>query len=327
VAESDSDTARAQRDIAARERLPRPGSGRLFMGDGGMETTMIFDNGFELPCFASFLLLGDEAGRRALRDYYASYLEIARRNGLGFTLDTPTWRANADWGAQLGYDERALAKVNAAAVAFAEQVRSEWETTETPVAVCGTIGPRGDAYHADRHMSPEEAERYHAPQIGTFARTTADMVSAYTLAYADEAAGIVRAAVAAAMPVSISFTVETDGTLPSGQPVDEAIEQVDRLTGGAARFFMINCAHPTHFAAAVQRGGPWLERLCGIRANASRKSHAELDEADGLDSGDPAELAASYAMLKPHLRAVRLVGGCCGTNTRHIAAICETWLN
>jgi homocysteine S-methyltransferase len=326
VSEGDTGTARPPRDRGARERLPRVGSGRLFIGDGGLETTMIYDEGIELPCFAAFLLLEQPDAVDALRRYYDGYLEIAHRHGLGFTLDTPTWRANSDWGAKLGYSEAQLADVNRAAVQLGLRIRAESERPGTPIAVCGTLGPRGDGYHPSTQMTPEQAERYHAAQIGTLSETDADMVSAYTLTYADEAVGIVRAAVAAEIPVSISFTVETDGRLASGQPIDEVIEQVDAATGRAAQYFMINCAHPTHFADAVRRGGPWLARLCGVRANASRKSHAELDESDELDAGDPVELAAAYRMLKPDLPDVRLLGGCCGTDTRHVAQICQDWL-
>jgi methionine synthase I (cobalamin-dependent) len=175
------------------ERLPQPGSGRVFIGDGGLETTMIFDEGFELPCFASFVLLREPRGVEALRRYYRGYIDIAERRGLGFTLDTPTWRANKDWGAKLGYSDDALAEVNCDALALGKEIRPEAESAESPIAVCGTIGPRGDAYHPSATMSPDEAERYHSGQIGTFAETAVDMVSAYTLAYADEAVGIVSA--------------------------------------------------------------------------------------------------------------------------------------
>jgi S-methylmethionine-dependent homocysteine/selenocysteine methylase len=305
--------------------LPSLDSDRLFAADGGLETTMIFDEGIELPCFAAFLLLHDEAGIEALRRYYRAYIAIARRHGLGFVIDTPTWRASRDWGAQLGYSPEELAAVNRRALGLAEEIREEEQGPRTPIGVCGTIGPRGDAYEAAAEMDAEEAERYHSEQIGTFAEAGAEMVSAYTLPYSAEAVGIVRAAEAAGIPVTISFTVETDGRLPSGQPLAEAIEAVDEQTAGACRYFMVNCAHPTHFAAAVEAGGAWIDRLGGIRCNASRRSHAELDEAEELDRGDARELGALYRELKPHLPAVRVLGGCCGTGTPHIAAICEHW--
>ena len=310
--------------MSASRRLP---SGeRLFIGDGGMETTMLFREGLELPCFASYPLLRDAAGVEALRRYYRGYVEIARRHGAGFVLDTPTWRANADWGEQLGDDAAALATVNREAVALAEEIRTAEEGPQLPIAICGTIGPRGDGYLPGELMSAGEAESYHRAQIQTFAEAGTDLVAVYTLCYAEEAIGIVRAAVAAELPVAISFTLETDGRLPSGQSLPAAIEQVDAETDGAAAYFMVNCAHPSHFAAVLEGGGEWRARLGGIRANASRKSHAELDEAPDLDAGDPDQLGAEYRALKPDLPNVRVLGGCCGTDQRHIDSICSNWL-
>jgi homocysteine S-methyltransferase len=282
--------------------------------DGGMETTLIFHEGLDLPDFASFVLLENEAGREALRAYYRRYIEIARFRGVEIILDTPTWRANRDWGERLGYSPEALADVNRRAVELLEELRSR------EVVVSGCVGPRGDGYEVGAAMSAEEAESYHAPQVETFAGTSADLVSALTLTYADEAIGIARAARAAEVSVVISFTVETDGKLPSGQSLGEAIEQVDAETDTAAAYFMVNCAHPTHFSEALD--GDWLERLRGVRANASKKSHAELDEAEELDQGDPAELAERYRELRRRLPRLSVVGGCCGTDHRHIEAIC-----
>jgi homocysteine S-methyltransferase len=262
----------------------------------------------------------------ALRRYYASYLEIANQHGLGFTLDTPTWRASRAWGERLGYSPAELADVNRRAVALAEEIRDD-AGVGTPIAICGTVGPRGDAYASAVEMDAEGAEAYHREQIENFASTAADMVCAYTLPNSPEAIGVVRAATASELPVSISFTVETDGRLPSGEGLGGAIEAVDAATGSAAAYFMVNCAHPTHFRGAVEAGGSWLERLGGARANASPCSHAELDEAEGLDAGDPEEMGALYGELKPHLPAVRVLGGCCGTDRRHVARICESWLS
>jgi S-methylmethionine-dependent homocysteine/selenocysteine methylase len=279
-----------------------------------METTLIFHEGLDLPNFASFVLLDDPAGLQALRDYYRTYLEIARNRGVGIVLDTPTWRANRDWGERLGYSAEDLADVNRRAVELLENLR------QPGMRVSGCLGPRGDGYRVDSAMSADEAEEYHSPQVETFAATSADLVSALTLTYAEEATGIVRAANQAGTPVVISFTVETDGRLPSGQPLGDAIEQVDAETAGGAAYFMINCAHPSHFEGVLEPA-PWLERLHGLRANASKKSHAELDESEELDEGDPAELAAAYAELRNRLPNLNVVGGCCGTDHRHIDAI------
>jgi len=303
-----------------RAQLPQL-AGETFITDGGMETTLIFDEGIALPDFASFILLEDPTGIDVLRAYYTSYLEIASRHGVGIVLDTPTWRANPDWGDRLGYSTDELADVDRRGVALLEELRAKADGV-THLIISGCIGPRGDGYRVDSEMTAEEAQRYHEPQVATFADTAADLVSALTLTYAAEAVGVARAAKNAGIPSVISFTVETDGRLPSGQSLREAIEEVDDQTQGAVAYFMINCAHPTHFAHVFEGDGDWRGRIRGLRANASEKSHAELDEAEELDSGDPAALARQYRDLQTRLPSLTVVGGCCGTDHRHVAEIC-----
>jgi S-methylmethionine-dependent homocysteine/selenocysteine methylase len=301
--------------------LPQIAGDRLFLTDGGLETTLIFHQGLDLPYFAAFTLLEDEAGTEALRRYYEPYLAIAREQGAGIVLDSATWRASRDWAERLGYSPDELAEANRRAVALIEDLREP----DVPAVLNGVVGPRGDGYVVGEAMTAADAESYHAEQIGTFAGTAAEMVSAITMTYVDEAVGITRAAQAAGLPAVISFTVETDGRLPSGQPLREAIEQVDAETGSGPAYFMVNCAHPTHFADVLE-GGPWLERIGGLRANASTMSHAELDEATELDEGDPAQLAADYRSLCERLPRANVLGGCCGTDDRHVAAIARAWV-
>jgi S-methylmethionine-dependent homocysteine/selenocysteine methylase len=307
-----------------RHRLPQV-DGELMITDGGIETTLIFHEGLELPSFAAFDLLKDDAGVAALRRYYDAYAAIARDRGVGIVLESATWRANPDWAGELGYSLEQLDGFNRKAIALLEAIRADFDEQLAPIVISGCIGPRGDGYAAGTAMSPDEAEAYHSTQIGTFAATAADMVCAITMTYAAEAIGVTRAARGAGMPVAISFTVETDGRLPSGQPLAEAIDQVDREADGGPDYFMINCAHPTHFEDVLEPGAPWLDRIQGLRANASRKSHAELDEATDLDDGDPAELGAQYRALGARLRSLTVLGGCCGTDHRHVDEICAGW--
>jgi homocysteine S-methyltransferase len=240
-------------------------------------------------------------------------------------LDTATWRANPDWGARLGYDAAGLHRVNTDSVAQLHAMRAEWETPATPCVISGAIGPGGDGYRAGL-SGTEEATRYHAPQIAAFAEAGADMVTAFTLTGIDEAIGIAHAAAEHAMPCVISFTVEMDGRLVGGETLREAIEAVDAATGASPAYFMVNCAHPTHFEGALAAGEPWVARIGGIRANASTRSHAELDESETLDSGDPADLGRRYRALRARFPTMRVLGGCCGTDHRHVAAICEACL-
>jgi homocysteine S-methyltransferase len=287
--------------------------------DSGLETWLVFHRGLDLPDFASFPLLDDPAGRELLAEYFRDHARIAALAGAGVVLETPTWRANADWGARLGYDAEALDRLNRDAVAFVRGIGSEFDGLD--VVVSGNIGPRGDGYNPAELLAPDAAASYHRPQIESFQAAGADRVTMLTATHTGEAIGVVRAAASAGMPVVMAFTVEMDGRLPSGQPLHEAVAEVDAATDGAALHFGINCAHPDHFTSALDADSAAIGRIGLLRANASRASHAELDEAEELDDGDPVELADQYAALRqvhPHLE---VLGGCCGTDVRHVEAI------
>ncbi|MGF6233865.1 S-methylmethionine-dependent homocysteine/selenocysteine methylase [Inquilinus ginsengisoli] len=295
--------------------------GGLFLTDGGIETTLIFHEGLDLPYFAAFHILRDDSGRAALRRYYARYIEIARREDAGFILESPTWRASSDWGRKLGYSEEELARANRDSIALMRELRDEFETGLTPIVISGCVGPRGDGYDPGQVMRPEEAAAYHGSQIRTFGEAGVDMVTAITMTNANEAIGVTRAAREAGVPVAVSFTLETDGRLPTGQDLKEAIEEVDEATSGGPIYYMINCAHPTHFAAVLIVLDAWVERVRGVRANASRRSHQELDGAPDLDDGDPVELGRQYGDLLKRHPQINVLGGCCGTDHRHVEQI------
>jgi S-methylmethionine-dependent homocysteine/selenocysteine methylase len=305
-----------------RKALPQLGE-HLFMTDGGLETTLIYEGGFDLPSFAAFPLLQDAAGRIVLRNYFEDYARMARRFEVGLVLESPTWRANADWGERLGYDAAALARANRSSIEMLRAIRDAYQAPTTPVVISGNIGPRGDGYVPDRRMTAQQAYDYHAPQVETFAATDAYMVAAFTMNYVEEAIGVVKAAQRHAIPVAISFTLETDGRLPSGDTLGHAITRTDAETADYAAYYMINCAHPTHFAHVLADSPPWAHRIRGLRANASTRSHAELDASTDLDVGDPDKLAIQYRALSEVLPRLNVVGGCCGTDDRHVERICS----
>lgn len=304
-----------------RDKLPQL-ENRLFLTDGGIITTLIYKRKIDLPYLATFLLLDDPKGRQELRLFAREYIEIARRYGHGIILDTPTWRANPDWGTKLNYDRDKLRAVNEQSVEFLLALRDEYETEQSPIVINGTIGPRGDGYQVE-YMTAAEAEDYHREQIECFAQSEADLVSAYTLTSADEAVGIARSAALSGIPCAISFTVETDGRLASGLSLSEAIERVDAATNGAPAYYMVNCAHPTHFELGFAEGAQWMKRLRGVRANPSSKSHAELDQLTELEAGDPIDFGSRYGVLRRSMPSLNIVGGCCGTDGTHLTAICE----
>ena len=304
-----------------RNALPQLNGG-FFVTDGGIETTLIFHQGLELPDFAAFDLLKRPGGESALREYFRAYARIAARHNADVVLESATWRASADWGARLGYSEAELAEANRRAIELLERIREELSETRTMAVISGCVGPRGDGYQPANMMTIDQALSYHRVQVDTFVETAADMVGAITMNYVEEAIGIALAARDAEMPVAISFTVETDGRLATGQPLADAIGQVDAATGLYPAYYMLNCAHPQHFDSVLEPDAPWTGRIRGLRANASRKSHAELNESSELDIGDPAELGTQYAWLKQHrLPRLNVLGGCCGTDQRHVESI------
>lgn len=294
---------------------------RFFLTDGGLETFMIFKKGHELPCFSAAVLLDTETGRNDLTAYYETFIDLARTSGRGFVLDAPTWRAGLAWAGPLQTSVAEVLETNRRAVEFVSDIRNRHETEELPILINGLIGPSGDAYSTSTELTAEDAFMIHAPQIHALGRAGVDMISAMTLTHSSEAIGIARAAKEIDVPVAIAFTLETDGRLPSGQPLGEAIEAVDHATDAAPVYYMINCAHPDHFQHALDTKAAWLERIGGVRANASRQSHAELDAAEILDDGDPEELGQLNLQLLKTLPNVCLIGGCCGTDHRHVSCI------
>lgn len=306
-----------------RKLLPQL-SGQLFLTDGGLETTLVFHDGIDLPYFAAFDLLKTVEGRQRLINYYRQYIAIATANKVGFIMESATWRASADWGNLMGYTASSLDEINEQSIALLVTLRDELETEDSPMVISGCIGPRGDGYNPDNFMTTSEALDYHFAQIKSFSAYGADMVTAMTITYVEEAMGIVLAAREENMPVVISFTLETDGRLPTGQSLKDAIEEVDVTTDSAPVYYMINCAHPEHFNDTLTHDDKWLNRIHGIRANASRKSHAELDECEELDDGNPIELGHAYQMFSKNMSQLNVFGGCCGTDHRHINAICQS---
>jgi len=300
-------------------------SGGLFLSDGGLETSLVFIDKVDLPHFAAFVLLDSELGRERLESYYRPYLELcADLPDAGFVLETPTWRANPDWAAMLGVDAPRLREINVQAAALMAALRQRWAPRlNGPIVIGGVIGPRGDGYVADAPGSAIAAADYHEPQAEALAAGSVDMLEAVTMTSAAEALGVSIAARRVGLPAVISFTLETDGSLPSGESLESAIEQVDAHAPPA--YFAINCAHPSHFVNVLTVDRPWTRRIRGVRANASKRSHAELDAAPDLDVGDPLDLAQRYRGLKGVLPNLGVLGGCCGTDWRHLRAIRDAW--
>ncbi|MEZ5816849.1 MAG: homocysteine S-methyltransferase family protein [Hyphomicrobiaceae bacterium] len=301
--------------------LPQVASSTLFLTDSGLETTLVFHEGIELPHFAAFPLLDTTKGRSFLADYFERHIAIARRLQVGFVLESPTWRASREWGARLGYSPEAIADLNCESIAFLRALEARHRAPATPMVVSGCVGPRGDGYVPGEGMTAAEAEDYHGHQVAAFAAAGADLVTAITMTNTPEAIGMANAASRTGIPAAISFTVETDGKLPTGQGLGDAIDEVDRQTAGSVAYYMLNCAHPTHFDRTLEPGRAWMQRIRGLRANASCRSHQELNEAAELDADDPVELGRQYQAIRRRFPNITILGGCCGTDHRHIEEI------
>jgi S-methylmethionine-dependent homocysteine/selenocysteine methylase len=300
-----------------------PQLNQLFLTDGGLETDLIFNRGVDLPCFASITMLRTEAGREELRRYFRPYLELAVGHSTGFILESASWRAGPDWAGPLDLAADELDALNVMSVELLHQLRGEFAGSNIPIVVSACMGPRGDGYDPGKVMSPAEAEDYHAHQAHVLASARPDMISALTINNVNEAIGLTRAAAGTGLPFAVSFTVETDGRLPTGDDLGAAINAVDAATDAYPAYYMINCAHPTHFADRLNVSEPWVGRVHGIRANASRCSHSELEAMTELDAGDPLDLGRRYRDLRFRFPQVTVLGGCCGTDYRHLEAIAD----
>ena len=150
-----------------RNKLPQLGD-QLFLTDGGLETTLIFKHDIDLPHFAAFVLLDNEAGRNTLSNYYQDYIEIAKKKANGFILESPTWRASPDWSQKIGYSKDKLAELIHTSIDELDKLRGQHEAEDFKMVISGNIGPRGDGYSSDAKMTEAEAEEYHSFQISEF---------------------------------------------------------------------------------------------------------------------------------------------------------------
>lgn len=296
---------------------------RTFLTDGGFETWLFFQQGFEAPEFAAITLMDNEAARQAMRNYFDGFLRMAEASGTGFVLDTNTWRGCPLWASKLNLSETELLRLSGNAVNFAKNIRADWQTRVSPILINGVVGPAGDAYAPEQVPDSAEARELHTPQVKLLAGAGVDMISAITMTNTGEAIGIAQAVQEQNLPVVISFTVETDGRLPTGEHLGDAIQTVDTATNNGPVYYMVNCAHPDHFRDTVADGSDWVSRIGGVRANASRMSHADLDASETLDDGDPAEFGHLHIDLAQYLPGLRVVGGCCGTDHRHVESVAQ----
>lgn len=307
----------------------------IFLTNAGTETYLVFQQGFDLPEFCGFAVFDDSDAWATLEEQHLGpILQAAAENGLGLMLDALVWRAQPDFIAKLGHDADQLGPINARAVSRTRESVDRWrqanghDAGSLPTLISADVGPRGDGYRVeDAEVSVDAAREYHRPQLQAVAEAGADLVCALTMTGLAESVGIVEAAASCSLPIIVSPTVETDGRLPDGTELGVFVREVDEATDGTPLFYMVNCAHPGHLLptleAARDAGDSWLGRFRGFRANASAKSHEELDNSTELDRGDIRALAREMAEMRKTY-GLRVIGGCCGTDHEHLAAIAES---
>jgi homocysteine S-methyltransferase len=315
------------------EELSQALTSKPFLTSGGIETYLLFLQGVPLREFCAFELIDDEAGWSTMeRAFLRPILDAAAASGFGFISDCLAWRASRDYVDRLGHSAAGVAGVNKRLVARMRRSIDEWRAAggerakACPVVLAADLGPRGDGYAvgAGGPLPVDAAYGYHVEQVRALADADVDLLVALTMTSVNEALGVVRAAREHRLPVLVSPTVETDGSLPDGSALGDFVARVDEATGGYPVAYIVNCAHPTHLEPTLRRaadaGAPWLRRFRGLRTNASAKSHQELDEATELDRGDVAELVERMKTLKDRY-GFTILGGCCGTDAEHMQAI------
>lgn len=302
-------------------------SGATFLTDGGIETRLIYEFGIDLPDFASFLALFDDRGRAALREIYRGYLAVAAEFRMPMLVGAPTWRAHPECLRRFGFAKADdLRRVNAEAVAFLQDLRRETRT-ETLVHIAGVIGPRRDGYRAEDAPALDEARAYHEAQAQALAGLGVDLLYAPTFPSRDELAGVAQAMARTGLAYALAPVIDPKGRLLDGHSFAEAVRLVDESTDPKPLYFLAGCVHPSTFLAAAAEGGdrtmPRMPgRLAGIKANASPLPPEELDRLGHLDADAPAVLAQEILAARRRY-GLRILGGCCGTNDRHIRALAE----
>lgn len=309
--------------MAVQSPLPPMGSGEIFLTEGGSETEIMYRHGFELPEFAMFPLLDNPKAVSAMHGIFSKQLDVAAEFGLSFLLSGLDYRASPDWGAKLGYSPTALAEANTAAIDFLRDVAKGYEGQVPRLLFGGILGPRGDAYGLNREITADVAEEYHAVQLETLKLAGVDFACAMTFNNIPESVGAARAAAKIGVPLSVSLTLDSTHRLKSGPSLADAITEIDAQTGNdAPDFYLLNCSHPLEYEPALETED-WINRLRGVRPNASKMEKIALCKLGHIEEGNPVELGSQLRSLSERYPHMDIFGGCCGTGHSHLREIAK----
>jgi homocysteine S-methyltransferase len=275
------------------------------------------------PTLANALHPLSVEGQRALVALWNGYLDAILPTGLPALLLTPTWRASRERGGGAGFE---FDRLNGEGARLLGDLRREREGGAAPILVGGLLGCAGDAYRPEEGLGEEDSFRYHLPQATALAEAGVDFLLASTLPALPEAIGLARAMASTGLPAVVGFVFRPSGTLLDGTPVEEAIERIDGRcgrSGEAPAGYLATCTHPDTLGEALSGNGVGPRtrgRLLGIQGNGSRLSPEELDGREAVDSTEPTDFAGAMLDLRRRF-GLRIFGGCCGTDERHIDAL------
>lgn len=308
--------------MADAKSFPSKQEGRFYLSEGGTETELMYKYGFELPEFAMFPLLNNPDAVSKMREMFRSYLEVVAVNGMCALMGGLDYRASPDWGERLGYSPEGLAEANHHALAFLREIADEYTTDIQEILIQGVIGPRGDAYERNETITENEAEDYHSVQLKTLKEADVDLALAMTFNNIRESIGVARAAAKVGVPLAISFIVNSESKLDTGQSLGEAIATIDAETNHAPEFYSVNCCHPIEYEPAIE-SYDWINRVRGVRPNASKRDKIALCQLGHLEDGDPVELGQQCGDLARRYPHMDIWGGCCGTWDNHLNEIAK----
>lgn len=300
--------------------FPCSQEGRFYLSEGGTETEFMYKHGFELPHFAIFPLLDNPDAVSKLREMFRSYLDVAAKHEVCALMGGLDYRASPDWGELLGYSPAGLADANMQSIEFLREIAGEYSSQIPETLIQGLIGPRGDAYERNETITENEAEDYHAVQLETLKEADVDLALAITFNNIPESVGVARAAAKIGIPLGISLSLDSSSKLNSGQSLSEAITMIDKATDQSPEFYSINCSHPLEFEPAIEPGD-WVNRIRGVRPNASKMDKMALCQLGHLEEGDPVELGVLCGDLARRYPHMDIWGGCCGTWDKHLNEI------
>ncbi|MBJ6802687.1 homocysteine S-methyltransferase family protein [Geomonas propionica] len=294
----------------------------FILGEGAVIERLRRMKGLELDPFVvnSAFIYHDEK-RRALEGICREYLDIGCQAGLPLLMSTPTWRASRERIAAAGLDGTDLNGDNAA---FLEGLRQSYQGYADKILICGLMSCKGDAYHPAEALPEHQAAEYHAWQAEKLAATTVDFLLAATLPALSEATGLALALARTGKPYMVSFVVRPTGTLLDGTPLKEAIAAIDAVANPKPLGFMINCTHVTFARSALlhetNSSAEVRRRIIGLLANTAALSPEDLDNSSSLVEQEPEAFGASVAAMGMEL-GLKILGGCCGTDGRHLSAL------